>query len=127
MELAQAAPECGVRAIHGAEVDVIEEPAAADGAARPHPDGIADARHITLLVRDERGWRNLCRILTLAHEHTREGAGRRIAGEPAVRLCTVAEHAEGLVCLTGCATHGIRREDSARLLLDAFGPQNLYV
>src|SRR5690242_5937065 len=49
MELAQSAPNHGVRAIHGAEVDV----------AMP-----GDVRHITLLVRDERGWRNLCRILT---------------------------------------------------------------
>ncbi|HEX5225129.1 MAG TPA: PHP domain-containing protein, partial [Solirubrobacteraceae bacterium] len=127
MELAQAAPECGVRAIHGAEVDVIEEPAAAHGAACPSPGEPASTRHLTLLVRDEQGWRNLCRILTLAHEHTREGPGRRVLGEPAVRLRAVAEHAEGLVCLTGCATHGIRREDSARLLLDAFGPQDLYV
>ena len=42
------------------------------------------------------------------------------------------EHAEGLVCLTGCASHsviGAGREDepACRRLLDAFGPENLYV
>jgi error-prone DNA polymerase len=58
MELAQAASDCGIRAIHGAEID------------------LDDGRHITLLVRDERGWRNLCRIITLAHAHTRDGAHR---------------------------------------------------
>src|ERR1700676_5138107 len=63
MELAQAARESGVRAIHGAEIDVTT-------AAAP------DARHLTLLVRDARGWSNLCRILTRAHEHTRDRAGR---------------------------------------------------
>ena len=56
MELAQAAADHGLRAIHGAEIDLV------------------GGRHITLLVRDERGWRNLCRIVTLAHAHTREGS-----------------------------------------------------
>src|SRR6267142_5313901 len=56
MELAQAADEHGIRAIHGAEID------------------LDNGRHITLLVRDERGWRNLCRIITLAHAHTRDGS-----------------------------------------------------
>ncbi len=41
----------------------------APGASRPK------TRHLTLLVRDERGWSNLCRIITLAHAHTRERAG----------------------------------------------------
>ena len=67
MELAQSAPEHGVRAIHGAEVDVL--------------CGEGPSRHLTLLVRDGRGWSNLCRILTLAHAHTREGARRRELGE----------------------------------------------
>ena len=133
MELAQIAPDCGVRAIHGAEVDVIVE---APPGARAHPEGHrpaeADTRHITLLVRDEQGWRNLCRILTLAHEHTREGSRRRVPGEPSVALRSVVEHAEGLVCLTGCAGRsvlgrGARDEHTARRLLDAFGPEDLYV
>jgi error-prone DNA polymerase len=114
MELAQAALDHGIRAIHGAELD------------------LAGGRHVTLLVRDERGWRNLCRILTHAHAHTREGSGRRERGEPSVELQTVLDHAEGLVCLTGCAEHsviggGIRDEPIARRLLDAFGAQDLRV
>ena len=64
MELAQAASDHGLRAIHGAEVD------------------LDNGRHLTLLVRDERGWRNLCRIVTLAHAHTRDGSARRTLGEP---------------------------------------------
>src|SRR2546426_9663834 len=48
MELAQIAADCGVRAIHGAEIDLAADPAG---------DGSADRdRHITLLVRDGRGW-----------------------------------------------------------------------
>jgi error-prone DNA polymerase len=132
MEFAQAAADHGVRAIHGAEIDLEASPgdgASADAAARSH---------ITLLVRDERGWRNLCRILTLAHARTREGSARRNRvgaaerSEPAVDARTVSEHAEGLVCLTGCAEHsilgdGARGESTARKLLDAFGREDLYV
>jgi error-prone DNA polymerase len=114
MELAQVAPDNGIRAIHGAEVD------------------LSSGRHLTLLVRDGRGWRNLCRILTLAHAHTRDGSGRRERGEPSVALEAVLDHAEGLVCLTGCAGHsaiggGVGDEPVARSLLEAFGAENLRV
>jgi error-prone DNA polymerase len=114
MELAQVAADHGVRAIHGAEIDV------------------EGGRHITLLVRDERGWSNLCRIITLAHAHTRERASGRERTEPWVDTQAVIEHAEGLVCLTGCAARsvlgaGAASEHMARQLLDAFGPEDLYV
>ncbi|HEV2974198.1 MAG TPA: DNA polymerase III subunit alpha [Solirubrobacteraceae bacterium] len=89
MELAQVAADYGVRAIHGAEID------------------LAGGHHVTLLVRDERGWRNLCRIITHAHARTRDGPGRRVLGEPSVALEAVLDHAEGLVCLTGCAARSV--------------------
>ncbi|MCW2969770.1 MAG: dnaE [Solirubrobacterales bacterium] len=135
MELAQVAAEHGVRAIHGAEVDVVaDRPGERDRGERGSAGGGQpdDRRHITLLVRDGRGWSNLCRILTLAHAHTREGSRRRELGEPSVDLQAVLDHAEGLVCLTGCAGRsaiggGARDEPTARRLLDAFGPQDLYV
>ena len=119
MELAQSAAEHGIRAIHGAEIDLV---AAAEGER---------TRHITLLVRDAQGWRNLCRIITLAHAHTRETSVRRVRSEPAIELQVVLEHAEGLICLTGCAEHAAigagRDESAARRLLEAFGRENLYV
>jgi error-prone DNA polymerase len=136
MELAQIASDCRIRAIHGAEIDVA---VGGVGGAR----GVGgDPRHVTLLVRDERGWRNLCRIITLAHAHTRDGTARRERGEPWVDLQDVLDHAEGLVCLTGCAERSVLgdpvggsvpdggSEDAlrtARRLLDAFGPEDLYV
>jgi error-prone DNA polymerase len=126
MELAQSAPERGLKAIQGAEVDVL--------------CGEGPTRHLTLLVRDGRGWRNLCRILTLAHAHTREGAARRDLGEAHVEVQEVLDHAEGLVCLSGCASRaavlrpggaprgtGGHDEQLARRLLDGFGPEGLYV
>src|SRR5215216_5398959 len=105
MEFAQAAGALGLRAIHGAEVD------------------LDDGRHITLLVEDATGWRNLCRILTRAHRDTRE----RHEPPPSVPLETVEEHAQGLVCLSGCARHGVRDEPTMRRLLAAFGPDRLRV
>jgi len=102
MEFAQAAKGLGLRAIHGAEVT------------------LADSRHITLLVRDEQGWRNLCRLLTLAHAHTRDGP-QRDRTEPATSLEDVEAHHEGLVCLSGCARSGVRDEPTMRRLLAVFG------
>ncbi len=129
MELAQFAADNAIRAIHGAEIDLTT----ASGCG-------AHGRHLTLLVRDARGWRNLCRILTLAHAHTREGSSRRERGEPSIELQTLLDHAEGLVCLTGCADRGAlgstdarsaggrgHDERTARRLLEAFGPERLRV
>src|SRR5215204_1336520 len=84
MEFAQAAGALGLRAIHGAELD------------------LDDGRHLTLLVEDAKGWRNLCRVLTRAHRDTRE----KHEPPPMVPLETVEEHAEGLICLSGCARQG---------------------
>jgi error-prone DNA polymerase len=102
MEFAQAAKALGLRAIHGAELS------------------LADGRHLTLLVRDATGWRNLCRLLTRAHAHTREGA-QRDRTEPAATLEDVEAHHEGLVCLSGCARDGVRDEPTMRRLLGVFG------
>jgi error-prone DNA polymerase len=103
MEFAQAARSLGLRAIHGAEVT------------------LDDGRHITLLVRDAAGWANLCRLLTRAHAHTRDHPTRRILGTPAVDLAALEAHAAGLVCLSGCARHGVRDEPTMRRLLRIFG------
>jgi error-prone DNA polymerase len=139
MELAVMAPELGVRAIHGAEIDVTVESGVAEGSGPAGRRAPGLTRHVTLLVRDERGWSNLCRIITLAHAHTRVGSDsqRRQLGDPSVDLGAVLEHAEGLVCLTGCAGRSVigrsvpgaraQEETTARRLLEAFGPESLYV
>ncbi|HEY5192873.1 MAG TPA: DNA polymerase III subunit alpha [Solirubrobacteraceae bacterium] len=134
MELSQASGDAGVHAIHGAEIDVIVtgEPGGSVGGSAGRArvsvsDGSSsDTYHLTLLVRDARGWRNLCRIITHAHAGTREGP-RREHTEPSVALETLLDHAEGLVCLTGCAERGVHEGPTARRLLDAFGPQGLRV
>src|SRR5215213_5420905 len=80
MEFALACRELGVRPITGAELT------------------LAGGAHLTLLVESQAGYRNLCRLLTAAHSHTREGA-QRTAGQPSVALARVEEHSEGLLCL----------------------------
>ena len=107
MEFAHAARGLGLRPIHGAELS------------------LTDGRHLTLLVAVEQGWRNLCRLLTLAHAQTRERPRDRTA--PVVPLEAVCLHAEGLVCLTGCAQHGVHDEAGVRRLREAFGPERLRV
>src|SRR5947209_3780430 len=82
MEFAVSARALGLHPIHGAELD------------------LDDGRHITLLVEDAQGWSNLCRILTRAHAHTRDGRPGAPPGDPVTSLDTVLEHAEGLVCLS---------------------------
>jgi error-prone DNA polymerase len=136
MELAQVAGEYGVKAIHGAEIDLAcargerAGGALASGAGRRDEPG--ESRHLTLLVQDERGWSNLCRIITLAHARTREGSARRERSEPSVELQAVLDHAAGLICLTGCAERsviggGVCEEPTGRRLLEVFGTDGLYV
>ncbi len=107
MEFAHAARAIGLRPIHGAELS------------------LRGGRHLTLLVADEQGWRNLCRLLTFAHSGTRERPRDPIP--PAVSLEEVCAHAEGLHCMTGCAQRGVHDEDGVRALRDAFGMERLRV
>ena len=111
MEFAQAAKAAGLKAIHGAEVRVAYE-----------HEQATEHRHLTLLVKDAQGWSNLCRLLTLAHAHTRDGRER---GQPELTLEQIEAHTEGLICLSGCAGHGFHDEPSLRRLLAAFGRDNL--
>ncbi len=117
MEFAQACRGFGVRPITGAEVTVAfgprvlseEEGVLADSPVRtppPLPTPAGERVHLTLLVEDAAGYRNLCRLLSEAHAHTRDNT-RRTAGQPAVKLEQLEEHAEGLMCLSGCAREGV--------------------
>jgi error-prone DNA polymerase len=127
MELVDACRALPVRAITGAEVTV-----STSSLQLP-----VEHAHLTLLVEDTTGYRNLCRLLTAAHSHTRNSS-QRSAGQPSVTLDQVEEHADGLVCLSGCAGAGIltaawERGDAAaaaqaaRKLLGAFGPDRFRI
>ena len=110
LEFAHAAKALGVRPITGAEVT------------------LSGGSHITLLVETSRGYANLCRILTEAHAGTRrEGREDREPLAPSVGQRFVEEHAEGLVCLSGCARTGlaVRDPNAAAGLARAFGREQL--
>jgi error-prone DNA polymerase len=116
MEFAHAARAHGVRPITGAELT------------------LDDGHHLTLLCESRAGYRNLCRLITRAHEGTRDG---REALPPSLPFAEVEAHAEGLVCLSGCARDGLlaARVDpspadaltAGRELLRIFGPDRLRV
>ncbi|HWN72265.1 MAG TPA: PHP domain-containing protein, partial [Solirubrobacterales bacterium] len=143
MEFAHACKGFGIRAITGAELTVRCGPAGPVTAGDPPPPATAQGVvpptvppagrevHVTLLVEDESGYRNLCRLLTAAHSHTRDNTTRSQTQAWAT-LEQVEEHAEGLVCLSGCARDGAvagafergetaEGEKLARRLLGAFG------
>ena len=127
MEFAHACRGLGVRPITGAELTVALGDAT--GRARP-PDPAGRDR------------RRLPQPLPAAHRrplpHPRRHRSAR-AGQPWVTLEQVEEHAEGLVCLSGCARDGAlagrlgarrtaaRRAALGRRLLEAFGRERFRV
>jgi error-prone DNA polymerase len=116
MEFAHACSGFGVRSITGAEVTVVVGPRVLSRGVGPRPrklrarthvpaPPVGETAHLTLLVEDSTGYRNLCRLLTQAHSHTRDNTGRS-AQQPWVTLEQLEAHGEGLVCLSGCAGEG---------------------
>src|SRR5512132_918526 len=103
LEFAHAAKAVGLRPITGAEAT------------------LADGSHVTLLVETPRGYANLCCLLTAAHAHERLN--------PRLAPALLAERNEGLVCLSGCARHGlaVRNPNAAAVLARAFGPERFFV
>src|SRR5207249_4306349 len=110
LEFAHAAKALGVRPITGAEVT------------------LADGSHVTLLVETAAGYANLCRLLTAAHAGTRPKEGAEPL-PPALEASLLVELNEGLVCLSGCARHGlaVRNPNGAAALARAFGPDRFFV
>ncbi|HYH47857.1 MAG TPA: PHP domain-containing protein, partial [Thermoanaerobaculia bacterium] len=104
--LHQAAKQAGVRALVGAELVLAEEePAAQLGRGplglvpepvipAPLPDDAPPFPRLTLLVENQTGYRNLCKLLTTAALGRPKGKARAGWEE-------IAAHSEGLHCLTG--------------------------
>jgi error-prone DNA polymerase len=111
LEFAHAAKAFEIRPITGAEVT------------------LAGGAHVTLLVENAAGYSNLCRLLTEAHRFTRLPGREAELRDPALELELLQELNEGLVCLSGCARHGIAVHDAnaAAELARAFGPERFFV
>ena len=88
LAFAYAARDAGIQPITGCEIT------------------LADDSHLTLLAATSAGYANLCRLITIAHAHTRDARDRR-PGAPALDPALLGGLAEGLICLTGCARQGL--------------------
>jgi error-prone DNA polymerase len=111
LEFAHAATSLGLRPITGCELT------------------LAGGSHVTVLVQSRQGYSNLCRLLTRAHARTRPPGKERELRPPALPLADLIERNEGLVCLSGCARHGlaVREPNVVRSLARAFGPDRFFV
>src|SRR3954454_7429764 len=111
LEFAHAAKEDGVRGITGAEVT------------------LAGSSHVTLLVETTEGYANLCRLLTRAHRDTRTAGRERELRPPELALDDLLARTAGLVCLAGCARHGLALRDpaAAARVAAAFGRDRFLV
>ncbi|MDR0590746.1 MAG: DNA polymerase III subunit alpha [Puniceicoccales bacterium] len=86
--------------------------------------------HMGLLVMDERGYKNLSKLVSISH---RQGFYYR----PRVNWQTIADHAEGLICLTGCyqgylAAMALQNDlksaqNGLDWLLEIFGKDRLFI
>jgi DNA polymerase III subunit alpha len=86
--------------------------------------------HLTLLARDNIGYRNLLKLGSLAFL---EGYYYK----PRMDYAALKEHVEGIICLTGCAKGRVSRaledgqtaaaEAEVRRLVDIFGQENVYL
>jgi error-prone DNA polymerase len=110
LEFAHAAKHFGVRPITGAEVT------------------LAGGAHVTLLVENAVGYANLCRLLTAAHSLTRPKEGAEPL-PPQLDQTVLKELHDGLVCLSGCARHGLAVVDpnAAARLARVFGRERFFV
>jgi error-prone DNA polymerase len=139
----------GLRPILGAEVviesaGVLGEEADLPPAARltrPLPVGSARASasgfHLTLLVRDMTGYRNLCTLLSRAHLRADTAEDDLGGARSVVTLADLAHLSEGLIGLSGCMNGEVgaavltgarsRAGDAARRLAGCFAPGDFYI
>lgn len=112
VEFVQACREVDIRPILGAELTLY------------------DGSHLTLLVRNQTGWENLCALITLAQHNAPKGEARLPRG-------VLGRHADGLTALTGCRHGALSRalvgDDAATAravltyLQEGFGREHVWV
>ncbi len=112
VRFAKAAKEVGVKPLLGAEMT------------------LEDGFHLTLLVETAEGYANLCRLITLARQDQEKGVA-------SLKKRDLADHAEGLIALSGCRQGEIpqllmagRRQlamDVAQGYAHLFGPHHFFI
>jgi DNA polymerase III alpha subunit len=136
--LVTRAADLGVDALALTDHDAVYGAVAFVGAAEAH--GIrpilgaeltlADGHHLTLLVENEAGWRNLCTLISRSQMNAPKGQAALPPGD-------LTGHTDGLICLSGCRRGPIAaallRWDraaafrAARMLRDLFGVERCWV
>ncbi|MCL5736882.1 MAG: DNA polymerase III subunit alpha [Actinobacteria bacterium] len=115
--------EAGIKPIIGLEAYVVEDRARKEGQNE-------DRWHLTLLARDKLGYKNLLKLGSLAFL---EGYYYK----PRMDYDLLSRHAEGLICLSGCASGRLSRalqfgqttaaEAEIERLTGIFGKGNVYL
>src|SRR5919197_4740123 len=88
VELFKAAKKHGVKPLLGLEAYFVDD--------RKFREGKVERNHLTLLAQTDEGFRNLT---SLSSKGFLEGLHR---GKPGVDLELLQQHADGVICLTGC-------------------------
>ncbi|MGB2402124.1 MAG: DNA polymerase III subunit alpha [Akkermansiaceae bacterium] len=127
VEFYQNAVAAGVKPILGCEIYL----APASLTDKKEVPGRKNSTHLTLLAKNETGWKNLVKLVSIGHL---EGD---YLGEPRVDREHLAKYAEGLICLSGCINGAVnewlqRNEvEAAREevigLRDIFGADDFYL
>src|SRR5690349_21566005 len=123
IELYKAAKKHNVKPLLGLEAYFVDD--------RTIRDRKVERNHLTLLAATNEGYKNLT---TLSSKGFLEGLHR---GKPGVDLELLSQHAEGVICLTGCLAARTSQRivagklDEARSHLDEliqiFGPEDVYL
>lgn len=123
VQLYQKATKAGIKPIIGLEAYVVADRFTKDAQSE-------EKWHLTLLARNNDGYRNLLKVGSLAFL---EGYYTK----PRVDYALLREHAEGLICLSGCPTGRLSKsleqgrfadaEQEIERLISIFGRENVYI
>jgi error-prone DNA polymerase len=127
MEFAQAAKELGIKPIIGIELTLAR--------GLGEPEGIeyepADRPHITLLAETAVGYKNISLLTTRAHIDAED------RNDPHLDPALLADHAEGVICLSGCRRGEISKlvsngdiasaQHTAQKYTEIYGKENFFL
>ncbi len=127
IEFYQNATNAGVKPILGCEI-YLAPTSLYDKKEVP---GRVNSSHLTLLAKNETGWKNLVKLISVGH------LDGDYLGEPRVDRERLVQFSEGLICLSGCI-HGAVNEwlhkndlEGAKneiiFLRDTFGKEDFYL
>lgn len=119
VETHEASKAAGIRPIYGTTLWTwpdISCPPSAEGAPGGHP--------VVLLAQDETGYRNLCRLITVARGHA--------YGHPRIDAATLRAHRDGVIALSGPPLGWAELDDDVatwhmQVLVEAMGRDQVYV